>query len=223
MYLVLTLALLVGLLIVVLLGTWLYVRCQEQRRRDNLKKIGIALNDFHERHGRYPGYALASPDGKPLLSWRVAILPDLGEARLYQQFKVDEPWDSPANQKLLLEMPAVYGKARQSRTCYRVFTGPGTIFEHVQGIPLSDVTDGLTNTAFVVEAAEEVPWTKPEELPYMAGKPLPKFGAGYEDGFFILYADGQTRLIRKNFKEQRMRLAIVRNDGWGFPDEPGQP
>ena len=44
--------------------------------------------------------------GKPLLSWRVHLLPFLEENELYEQFKLDEPWDSPHNIKLLDQMPA---------------------------------------------------------------------------------------------------------------------
>ena len=45
---------------------------------------------------------------RPLLSWRVAILPDLGERELYEQFHLDEPWNSPHNLVLVGRMPKVY-------------------------------------------------------------------------------------------------------------------
>jgi len=41
-----------------------------------------------------------SRDGKPLLSWRVAILPYLEQQELYGQFHHDEPWDSANNKPL---------------------------------------------------------------------------------------------------------------------------
>jgi hypothetical protein len=46
--------------------------------------------------------------GEPLLSWRVAVLPQLGEEDVYRQFKLDEPWDGPHNRALLSRMPKVY-------------------------------------------------------------------------------------------------------------------
>ena len=60
-----------------------------------------------------PGRGDRGPNGTPLLSWRVAILPYLGESEkaLYGQFKLSEPWDSPHNKALLAKMPRVYAPA----------------------------------------------------------------------------------------------------------------
>ena len=63
------------------------------------------MHNYREAHGRFPAPAIQGKDGKPLLSWRVAILPYLEEDGLYQSFKLDEPWDSPHNKPLLERMP----------------------------------------------------------------------------------------------------------------------
>src|SRR5262249_49752206 len=79
------------------------------QHRDNLKKIGYAFHDFHNVNKHLPAHAIYSNDGKtPLLSWRVAILPYIGEAALYREFKLDEPWDSAHNRKLIAKMPKLY-------------------------------------------------------------------------------------------------------------------
>src|SRR5262249_19374530 len=44
--------------------------------------------------------------GKGLQSWRVHLLPFLGEDKLYKEFRLNEPWDSDHNKKLLSRMPA---------------------------------------------------------------------------------------------------------------------
>ena len=67
-------------------------------------------------------------NGKPLLCWRVHILPYLGEEKLYKEFHLDEPWDSPHNKKLLSQMPKIYRApgalaADTSATYYQVFVG----------------------------------------------------------------------------------------------------
>ncbi|HKB04137.1 MAG TPA: DUF1559 domain-containing protein, partial [Gemmataceae bacterium] len=46
--------------------------------------------------------------GKPLLSWRVELLPYMEQADLYKQFRRDEPWDSEHNLQLLAKMPDVF-------------------------------------------------------------------------------------------------------------------
>lgn len=74
-----------------------------------LKTIGVAFQRYHAAHGRFPASSsYMNRDGKYPLSWRVAILPYIGEQDLYNQYRQDEPWDSEHNQTLLAKMPAVY-------------------------------------------------------------------------------------------------------------------
>jgi hypothetical protein len=75
---------------------------------ENLKQLGTALHAYHDKFGHFPPAASYDLQGKPLLSWRVHLLPFLGEDKLYQEFHLNEPWDSDHNKKLLSRMPAVY-------------------------------------------------------------------------------------------------------------------
>ena len=62
---------------------------------NNLKQIGLAMHNFHDSYGGFPAAYSTDKNGKPLLSWRVHILPFVEGQALYRQFKLDEPWDSP--------------------------------------------------------------------------------------------------------------------------------
>src|SRR5688572_25637350 len=73
-----------------------------------LKNIGVALHDYRDTYGKWPPAVVTDKAGKPLYSWRVALLPFLEQQELHKRFKLDEPWDSPANQKLLTETPRCY-------------------------------------------------------------------------------------------------------------------
>jgi hypothetical protein len=189
---------------------------QRQARADrlasarNLAKITLAMIDYHDEKGALPPAALLDPKGKSLLSWRVAILPYLGEQNLYNQFKLDEPWDSDHNKKLLAQMPAVYG-AEGTETYYQVFTGLSTVFEDGKAIKFDDLTHGRDRTALVAEAAHTVPWTKPTDLEYNPAKPLPKLGGGrFKDGFHLATADGAVRFIKTKFNEKVLHALIIR-------------
>jgi hypothetical protein len=174
----------------------------------NLLKIGLALHQHHDELGSFPKAAISDSQGRPGLSWRVAILPFLGERELYAKFKLDEPWDSEHNKPLLAEMPEVFicpsaPRNKPGFTHYRAFEGKGAFLEpaydkrlekvwwvgddgikHYAGEPqsglrISDFMDGTSNSLMVVEAKESVPWTKPDELPYDPTQPNdPFFGAG---------------------------------------------
>ena len=87
---------------------------------NNLKQIGLALHNYHTKHDTFPPAYSRGKDGKPLLSWRVLVLPFLGEQALYDQFHLDEAWDSPHNRTLISKMPAAYSvPCRKRGACCR--------------------------------------------------------------------------------------------------------
>ena len=149
-----------------------------------------------------------------LLSWRVAILPWLEEFALYERFHLDEAWDSPHNASLLKEMPGVYAPVVHKDTTpyathYQGFVGPGALFDGDEGTRIADVIDAVSPTLMIVEAAEPVPWTKPEDLPYGDGRPLPKLGGQFEDGFYVGFADGSVRFLSRKIAPERLRALIT--------------
>jgi hypothetical protein len=183
--------------------------------QNNLKQIALAMHNYHDAIGQFPASAICDKQGKPLLSWRVAILPYVEANELYEQFRLDEPWDSDHNKKLLAKMPKIYatpgGAALESATThYRVFVGGGSGYELRKGIKITDILDGTSNTIMAVEAAEAVPWTKPEELAYDPRKALPKLGVAPE-GFNSAFFDGSTHFISRSIKEATLRALITRN------------
>ena len=99
------------------------------------------MHSYHDTYKRLPPAAVYDKNGKPLLSWRVLLLPYLEQKNLYMQFKLDEPWDSPHNARLAKTLVKVFAPLEDGKTHYRVFTGPGTLFEGTRGIRLADVRD----------------------------------------------------------------------------------
>jgi hypothetical protein len=110
---------------------------------NNLKVLGLAMWSYYEGPGKLPPAAVRDKDNKPLLSWRVLLLPHLGERDLFKQFKLDEAWDSAHNKNLLERMPKVYApvgvKTKEPHTTYyQGFTGPGTAFDGPRGLRIQD-------------------------------------------------------------------------------------
>ena len=191
--------------------------------QNNLKQIGIALHSYHDVMGTLPPAVVRDKNGKALYSWRVLILPYLEQDVIYKNWKKDEPWDSPHNKPLsdvVLKVYTLPGNPDgvSNRTPYRVFIGKGTGFEELKrqpskGIRISDITDGTSNTIAVVEATETVPWAKPEELDFVAGKALPPLGPPWRDEFNALLFDATVRFIPKTIKLQSLQAMITRNGG----------
>jgi prepilin-type processing-associated H-X9-DG protein len=185
--------------------------------QNNLRQMALAMHNYHDANGRFPAAAICDKAGKPLLSWRVAILPYVEQNDLYNKFHLDEPWDSKHNITLLPLMPAIYApgasKPGDTKSYYRVFVGPQALFEYDKGRRIADITDGTSNTWLVAEAAEAVPWTKPEELVYDPDKPVPKLGNFFNNGFNVVYADGSVHFIKSTLPEATIRALITHAGG----------
>jgi hypothetical protein len=194
---------------------------QRMKCMNNLKQILIAMHNYHDVMGNMPGDIL-DKDGKPILSWRVAILPYIEQDQLYKSFKLDEPWDSDHNKKLLARMPPTYRIDIQpkdaTKTYYQVFAGPGTMFEPGQKIKLQEIADGTSNTIAAVEAGPAVEWSKPADIPYDPKKPLTKLEGPFANVLHAAHGDGSARAYPRVIPEQTFRFLIERADGNVIPD-----
>jgi hypothetical protein len=187
-------------------------------RLKRLERIHKALWDYI---GRYNGNLPSDicRDGKPILSWRVALLPfDAESSRLFQDFHLDEPWDGPHNKTLLNRMPSLYqlpgAKPQQPHaTHYLAFCGPEAAFDIHKKVNLTNLnlTDGMSNTLMVIETADAVPWTKPGDLEYHPDLRLPRLGNVDPGGFMGLFVNGDVHLLPTNLPENDLRAIITPN------------
>jgi hypothetical protein len=165
---------------------------------NNMKQIVLAMHNFNDAHGHLPA-DVYSADGKPLWSWRVHLLPYLEQANLYQQADLTRPWDDPKNKSVSATVLKVFQcgaePAGEPLTCFKRPTGPGTAHEPGKKVRLVDITDGTSNTLFVIEAGDPVPWAKPgTDFPFDGKNPTPIQGpfkaglvAGRGDGAVVSF------------------------------------
>jgi len=192
---------------------------------NNLKQIALAMHNYESTYNGFPAAAICDKKtGKPLLSWRVAILPFIEQEALYKQFKLDEPWDSEHNLKLAKNMPKVYfhpkaNKPGDNKTHYRLFYGKGAAFELDKSAKLQTFTDGTSNTLMVVEAEEPVVWTNPNDLAFDPTKALPKM-LSIDGKFSAAYGDGSVRTFKMPIDQEILKLLIQKSDGKPIPEVP---
>jgi hypothetical protein len=203
-----------------------------------LKAVGAAMHAHEKAHGEFPA-GVMGPKNDLGLSWRVQLLPHLGEEELYKQFKLEEPWDSPHNKPLVAKMPKVFESAGKptdpGMTYLQAFYGnmaflkadhlpslgkkkapppipPGT---PVPGRRVSEITDGTSNTIMLVEAHNPVEWTKPEDLAFIPfGRGLPPvfpLGAAFRGGFHVLLCDGSAHFIPETIPESAVGAMVTIN------------
>jgi hypothetical protein len=193
---------------------------------NNLRQMAIAMHNYHDVHGAFPPPAVYDKEGKPILSWRVLLLPYMEQIDMYREFHLNEPWDSPHNKKLLARMPRVFaaptGKGvKEHKTFYQAIVGKGTVWDSKRGVRIQDiaVTDGTSHTIMFVEAGKPVPWTKPEDVAIDAKKKLPRLGGIFPDGFHAAFCDGTVRFLPAKVKEATLRLLFLRANGIPRPGD----
>jgi hypothetical protein len=157
---------------------------------NHLKQLALAALNYESAYGKLPS-DVRDESGKPLLSWRVRLLPFMEEQALYEEFRLDEPWDSDHNRRLLPRLPQVFQSPsgegpRPHTTRFVALRGEGTLFPPAgEEIRFRDIRDGTSRTLLFVQAVPEaaVPWTQPADLDFDPQQPLN--GLRGERGFFL--------------------------------------
>ncbi len=170
--------------------------------KNNLKQIGIALYNYREDHGTLPPAYTMDANGKPLHSWRTLILPYLDEQALYDRIDLTKPWNDPANAAVYqVNLPFYQCPTPDlpaNHTTYLGLVGVNCYFHPHRGRQLSELKDGPSETAAVIEAAPKhaVHWMAPQDadgrylLELPEEPPLP-----HQGGTHLLLADGSVRYI----------------------------
>lgn len=188
-----------------------------------LKQIGNAVRRYAVEYDRYPPQALMSPAGEPLLSWRVLILPFMGEEELYRRFRLNEPWNSPHNFPLLQDMPPVFRcplgrNIPPHHTSYLGIAGAHAIFSGADdGLENKNLFDPLATTMLAAEFLDSsVPWTKPVDRDASEIGPVGEpggIGSPHATGGFALFCDGKVHLLTREIPEANWRATLTSDGG----------
>lgn len=134
--------------------------------KNNTKQILLAVHNYYDQYQHLPTDILNESD-EPVLSWRVALLPFLGQESLYREFQLNEPWDSETNQKMIFKMPKMYSSAGTTlptgETLYHRLIGTGTaFFDSTTRLKFTDIPS-TSSTVYVVETlgSQAQPWSMP--------------------------------------------------------------
>ncbi|MCH7729555.1 MAG: DUF1559 domain-containing protein, partial [Planctomycetes bacterium] len=191
----------------------------ERQAKNNLKQIGLAMHNYHDTFRKFPAAAPVDEDGKPLLSWRVHILPYIEQANLHRQFHLDEPWDSEHNKKLIAQMPptlaAPGADAGEGKTVYLTVRHEKAMFPGKMQTSFRDITDGSAFTIMTVEASNEsaVVWTKPDDYDLDLKNPLRGLVQLRKGGFLVLMGDGSVHKVSEKIDPEMLNALFTRNGG----------
>lgn len=221
---------------VVLYGFWPTFKGLKARRdaiacMNNLQRIAVALNEYAAEHGTYPTPVVTDAAGKPLYSWRVLLLPYLGEATLHANFKLNEPWNSPANSMLIAQCPDVYispaSTSKGSFSNYVLITGTGTIFPATGPLKPAQINDGRDRTLLVVETNNSTTdWSTPFDIdvakmnPRIGASGVNSIGGTHAEGASAVFADGEPAWLSINLPPAIVDACITPNGNESLPFDP---
>lgn len=190
----------------------------KKQARQELRKLAISFFDYEDKYGYFPAVD-SSGDPKSArgkgLSWRVHLLPFLGQKELFEKFNLTEPWDSEHNKKLITQMPAIYGKNPKGKTPVHVFLGENTAFQMEKpGRKYKEFTDSRALTILVAVTGTDKSdfWTKPGGVKFASKDPIAELG-NIGDEVLIILADGARKYIRTDLLKQALPAIIQINDG----------
>ncbi|QDT40576.1 hypothetical protein Pan241w_06330 [Gimesia alba] len=196
----------------------------------NLQKIGLALHNYHDLFGQFPPAVLYAADGKTQHSWRVELLPLLGQyvdgaepvrlkymdRELYHAaikacgYDINESWDSPMNRNVLKTMPSVYRHPRDkpdsTESAYYAVVGKGTVFDPGEVAQYNAIKDWPASTLMLAESRSRAPWTKPVDIAYSKAATVPRLGGFTAHGYLVLTGDGGVHFISDSVSPKDLRL-----------------
>lgn len=192
-------------------------------RLNHLRQLALAMLNYESAHKFIPAAVSVDENGAPLLSWRVEVLPFLGEMELYDQFHLDEAWDSPNNLPLAKQMPEVYQDTmpgylktnKAGKTVFQVAIGKGLVFDGAMKSEFRDITDGSSNTILVATVAREhaVTWTKPDDWKVDLQNPKAQLVEPGRTRFEVVFLDGSTHMLKTELLDKTLRLLVNPADG----------
>jgi prepilin-type processing-associated H-X9-DG protein len=199
--------------------------------QNNLKLITIALHNYHDTYGCFPPAYIADKTGRPMHSWRVLILPFMEQENLYQQYRLDEPWDGPNNRKLADEIISVYSCPGEpakpiTETSYVAIIGPHTAWPGEKARSLQEFADGSGNVLLVVEVHDSgIHWMEPRDLHVTQMAPTINavhgqgISSSHPQGANAAYADGSVRYLHESLPADVLQTWIHVDDGT-LPEPP---
>lgn len=191
---------------------------------NNLRQISLAMMNYHDVYGTLPPAYLADPNGKPMHSWRVLILPFMEQKALYDRYNFDEPWDGPNNRQLADMIPPPYrcpsdpAGPGSTTTNYAAITGPGTVFDGEMATTMPSITDGTSNTILVVETTAGINWMEPRDLDIsqmalQVNASPAEISSHHPGGAQVVFVDGHTSFLQQSVTAQVLRALTTKAGG----------
>ncbi|WP_339684876.1 DUF1559 domain-containing protein [Gimesia maris] len=180
--------------------------------KSNLKQMGLALAFYHEENQTFPPGATVAPNGTPQHSWQTSLLPFMDQSGLFEQINFEKPWNDPVNQQHFQQIVRSYvvpwSEEKISPEGYALshYVGNELLLKQNQGMPLSQITDGASNTIMAVDRGNDFKaWGDPTNLARPADIIGPDKKTLLPGGNLILFSDGRVQFVSNKIDSQILK------------------
>ena len=162
---------------------------------NDLKWIGFALHEYHDRHGSFPPSVVRDEHGNAIHSWRSIIDQDLNsivnEGKRYRAYDFSSPWNSKANSQ-------TDAQRSPGDRPYQFLTvvDPRAVWNENGSRSMKEITDGTSHTLLAIGVRDTgVKWHQPLDATMTVDGGLEVDGRRLDlsHDFFVLLADGSVR------------------------------
>ncbi len=192
-----------------------------------LGRVTLGLHQYEQQYGVFPPAYTVGSDGQLLHSWRVLLLPQLGQQDLYQKLRLNEPWNSPHNSQFHRLRPEVFGNpwftdSLTGETHVLAIVGPETVWPGRYSAKIADVVDGPSNSLQLVGYFEaDIHWMEPRDVTSadVVEKVVAPVNPATQawSGVLVAFVDAHVRLINKSIDRKILRALTSINGGIPLP------
>ena len=206
--------------------------CEAGRRAtcmSNLRNIELALHNYHEKYDRFPPAYTVDSGGKPLHSWRTLLLPFIERSDIYEQIKLDEPWDSPDNLAVFKNLNIKLYKCdscpelkQDAKTIYVMLTGPNCVSDGPHSCSLEEIKSKTDEVIHLIETTVPVHWYEPKDLKAaeinfkVNDETTPGIGSWHPGFVVAAFCDGHVEAIDEDIAPEKLRamFKIKKKSSW---------
>ena len=153
---------------------------QGLNKQNNSRQVMLGMMNYYDARKQFPFQA---PKGESNdLSWRARILPYIEQNKMYDAMDMTQGPDATANSQFAMQMPEVFGMDGQNSEVVWIKSDVKSF---------SDITDGTSNTAALLEVPGGRPWLNNNPISQAEAVALVK---GLPDGqtLVVTLYDGST-------------------------------
>jgi Protein of unknown function (DUF1559) len=139
--------------------------------QNRLRQVMLALHDYEDAYEKLPNAATVGEKGRPLHSWRTAILPFIDGSNIHRQIDFATAWNDQVNVDLkamrfdYYESPFRGRRNEPGLTHFVAVVGPDTVIREHGNVTIKGIQDDTSTTGVLLEFVDsDIYWAETRDV-----------------------------------------------------------